>query len=101
MSSDLFEEVGLGHLSDEAKNQVMEKLLGSIQNRVLIRVIDDLPEADQAELEKLLETDPTPEQISTFLAQKNIDMNSLIVQESFTLKADLMAMAEQIKHTQN
>jgi hypothetical protein len=96
ISSDIFQEIGLSHLPDGQKEQMLAQLIESVNNRVMIRVLDDLPEADQIDLKELLDRGAKDEEIRIYLEGKGVRLAELAAQEALVLKAELIAKSKEL-----
>jgi hypothetical protein len=92
----LIEELGLGHLSEEQKNQMNDQLADILQNRVTVRILEILTDEEKAELDKLVAAGDD-EKADVFLTEK-VPGLELIVQEEFeSLKREMIKRNEDLK----
>lgn len=97
VEGDIFELMGIEHISEEKKQIIMQGFIEAVQANVLVRV-DDLLQTDHdhSELRRLLENG-TDEETSQFLVQKNINIADLVLEESLLQKNKLIQMAQTVK----
>ncbi|MEK7548284.1 MAG: hypothetical protein AAB499_00025 [Patescibacteria group bacterium] len=96
VEKDFFTLAGLEKLSDAEKDALLENILNTIRNRVVIRIIESFPESERLHLDSVLQGEDE-EQISTLLTNKHIDVDRLVAEESLTFKSQLLRSLAEIK----
>jgi hypothetical protein len=90
--TDLFEKLGLAGLSPEQKEKYLQEWTDMVQQKVTLRVMNELSEEDQKKLEKL-----SGKAFEEFL-QKNIpNFNAIMVEETVRFREDLIADANYLR----
>jgi len=97
VEKDFFDLTELENLSDEQKQEIMQKLLVGVENRVLIR-IDDLLQGLSNEQFKNLLRQGNEHEISKFLEDKGINVKQLVVEESIMQKKQIVEAIRQIRN---
>jgi hypothetical protein len=88
----LIKILGLEDLPDERKVQVLEKVNQLVQQRLLIRVVDSLSEADLATFQKLLDGDDQSA-VNDFLQTHVPQMTEWLQEELVKVKEELGGLA--------
>lgn len=94
MNQDLIKILKLDHLPEEEKEQLKEKMINTIQGRVMARVMDSLSTEDQKKLGELLDGE---DKVTTedFLKEK-VALRDIVLQETLLYKAEMIDNAQQI-----
>lgn len=87
-SAVLFKELGLEGISDEQKAELVEQMATIVQNRVALRIVDVLGEAELNELNKLITT-ADDEAIGQYLDANVPDYQAIVAEEVRRLKVEL------------
>ena len=85
--------LGIENLPLERKNQILQKITGLIEKRLLIRIHDGLAEKQQAEFGQLLESGES-EKLSAFLEKHVPDLAVWIAEEASQIKQELAQWLE-------
>lgn len=93
IEEDILKLLGLDDASDEKKDELYQKMLSTIQNRVVARLLDELDEESREKFKKLLDKNDEKE-IKTFLQTKDIDMNELMAQETLIYKTEIVVLVK-------
>lgn len=96
IEGDFFKEAGLDNLPEEEKKKLLQKMLESIKNRVLVRIDDLISEAKREDFHKILEKG-SDEEIRGFLEANKIDLEQLTIEESILQKAELLKAIKDAK----
>lgn len=97
VTKDLFELLGIDNASDEQKDQIRARMLETIRDRTLLRIADALSPEDFEAYKQLLDQPEDPEvdkQIDSFLAERDIDVNAITVEETILVKAQAAEAAK-------
>jgi len=70
MKKDLYKQLGLQDLSEESKQEFLEKMNEIILKRVFLAVAEKLSQEDQKHLEGLVEKESEPKIVEDFLLKK-------------------------------
>lgn len=84
----LVKTYNLENVPEEQQNQMLEKIGSLIFQAILIRVIPMLSEEKQEELEKILATDATPDDLLIFLAKEIPDFKNIVGEEAENFKKE-------------
>jgi len=67
----------------------MTKMMESVRDRVLVRIVDELGEIKKDQFFRLLD-DKNDENIKSFLESNGIDVNTLVAQEALMYKKEFL-----------
>lgn len=96
INKDILELLGTSDLSEDEKADFYQKMIDTIENRVIGRIADQLTEEEQQEWNKIGES-KDKQKMDEFLKAKNIDINQLTLQETLSYKAEIAVLAQPIK----
>lgn len=91
--TDLFTQLGLQSLPQKEKERIFEDLQNLVNDRVLLRIMNTLNEQEK---EKFLAL-TTEEETTKFLQEKGIDPAVLAMEESLTVREELIRDAGYIE----
>ena len=97
IKQDLFKLLGLEAISDTEKAALYQKVLTTIQNRVIAQLMDKFSDDDAEEFGKYAEANDQ-DGLSQFLKERNIDILDLMVKEALVYKAELVTLAQPFLH---
>lgn len=80
--------LGINLLPVEKQKEVMERLGAIVYQEVMLRVLDILNEEDKDEFEKLIEKNPDPENVFSWLAVKIPNIDEIVGEESDKLRKE-------------
>ena len=66
-----------------------QKMAEIVQNRVMVKIDDQLNEQDKTEWQKVAE-EGNKEKMDSFLKQKNIDVAKMLIEEAIIYKTEMM-----------
>lgn len=89
VEGDIFDLAGLENMPDDQKEQIMTKMMESVRDRVLVRIVDELGEIKKDQFFRLLD-DGDDQDIKSFLSDNNIDINALVAQEALIYKKEFL-----------
>jgi len=90
----IIKSLELDKLSEKEQEDTLLRIGGIIYQNVLMRVLDVMEDKDQDEFEKLLDNNGSPEEIFTFLKNKNPNFEQIITEEAMKFKnkaSDIMS----------
>ena len=96
--NEMFEELGLSALSDDRKENMMEQMVDTILNRVMLRVEPSLTEADKDLLDELQEKDDG-QAMTEFLMSRASNLPAIADEEIQNYKAELKRNLQVISDT--
>ncbi len=88
-AGNLFEDIGMGDLSDVEKGAVLGDLLESIQTRALQRVVEGFSEAQIEALSEVVKSDD-PSKLEDFLLENAPDFPTIYEEEAKKLREELI-----------
>lgn len=88
--------LGINALPVEQQKEAIERLGGIVYQEVMIRVLDQMEEEDKNEFEKLLATNPDPETMFKFLAEKVPEIDTIVTEEAEKLRGEATEIMGQI-----
>ncbi|MEI7792292.1 MAG: DUF5663 domain-containing protein [Candidatus Berkelbacteria bacterium] len=89
VAGNLFEEIGMGDLSDIEKGAVLADLLESIQTRALQRTVEGLTDAQIESLAEVIKTDD-PTKLEDFLLENAPNFPTIYEEEAKKLREELI-----------
>ena len=91
ISSDVIDLMGLSNLPEEKKQELREKIISTIENRALARIMGMIKERNKLEeLEKL----EGKEALAKFFTENHIPYEDIFSEEALAYKAQLKTAAE-------
>lgn len=91
VNKDLFELLGIEKASDEIKQKILEKMMTTVDARVVNRVAELLSEEDAKHFHQLSEQND-PQRIIDFLVSKEIDLPQIVTQEATRHRTEIVQM---------
>ena len=88
VNQNIIEILGIDKLPVEQQKEAMERLGGIVYQEVMLRVLDLMTDEDKDAFEKLMEENPDPEVMFTYLASKVPNIDTMIVEEAESLKKE-------------
>ena len=92
-NQDILTLLGLEALSDEEKAEQYQKMLQTVENRVLERVIRSL-ESEALEHFKQLIDSGSDEELGKFMASQRIDLAKIVAEEALAYKIEISTLAD-------
>ncbi len=93
---DLIKELGIDQLPKEEQEKMLLEINEVIQQRILIRVAEELEDAKVEEMEKLLaDESTTPEQVQEFLTANVENFEQKVLEEIGGYKQELLDFMSQ------
>lgn len=90
-NKDLFTLLGLQDLPEERKAELTAKMGSLVQRDVMMRALDELSDAEQDELEKLIERHPDDlEKMYAFMEGKVPDIDDIVKESIESLRGELL-----------
>lgn len=89
LNTDILELMGAENMTEEEKNQIYQKMMQTIQNRVLARVVDSLSEDQYSELKELLEKN-NEEGFAVLAQEAGFDLPQLFSEEALLYKIEMV-----------
>lgn len=96
LTVNLIKAFGFEALSPEEQADVMERIGEVVNQRILIRAISELQDADKDSLNTFLATDPSYEAIFEFLRGKLADFDVMVREESDRFKEESMEFMSRV-----
>lgn len=90
--SDLFERMGLSGLAAGEKQKYIEEWSSMIQDAVMLRIWDGLPEEDRKQLDAL-----NGDEFDAFLAEKVPGLDAIVAEETIKFREGLIADSSYIQ----
>ena len=87
LKNNLIAMLGVEDLPEEDRLRIIDQAAELVQKRVIIRLLEEMSDADAAEAAKLSDK---PEELLEFMMGKGADIGTLIGQESERLKNELV-----------
>jgi hypothetical protein len=96
INNNIIKILGIDTLPIEQQKETMEKLGAIVYQEVMLRALDAMTDEDKDEFEKLIEKDPSPEAMFTFLSQKVPNLDAIAKEEAEKLHAESADIMSQI-----
>ena len=93
IEEDILKLLGLDNASVEKKDELYKKMLSTIQNRVVVRLLDELDKDSREKFKKLLDKEKE-EEIEKMLKNKGININELMAQEALIYKTEIVGLVK-------
>lgn len=93
LDKDIFELLGLTHLSAEEKKKLTKTITDTVEGRVWDRLFDQLTKEGKIEGYKTA-LDAGDEKLGQFLSSNNIDLNQMFTEEAMALRMQLTSAAD-------
>ncbi len=97
MRETLIKTYHLESASVEKQDEMIEKIGGMIFQGVLLRIAPNMNEAQQNELERLVSTDTTPEELMGFLNKEVPNFQAIVADEAERFRQESEAIMSQVK----
>ena|ERR1035437_4719497 len=88
INDNIIKTLGIDALPVEQQKEAMEKLGAIVYQEVMLRVLDIMTEEEKDEFEKLIEKNPDPETMFTFLAEKVPTIDTIVAEEAEKLRTE-------------
>ncbi len=88
LAADIFDLMGMSNLPDDQKIAMLTKMNAIVGQRIMFRVMDQLSEADNEALDKLIQAEAGQDEINNFLKGK-VDLEMIITEEITQFKQQL------------
>jgi hypothetical protein len=79
--------LGIETMPAELQQEATERLGGIVYQKAILRALDIMTDEEDGEFEKLLEKDPDPEAIFTFLSMKIPTIAAIVTEEAEKVRA--------------
>ena len=86
---DIFELLGIENAPQEKKDEILNNMTRTIQNRVIARVLDGLDDASVKEFEKIID-EGDDQKTKTFLDAKGVDLTQITAEEALNYKTEII-----------
>ena len=96
IDQDIFTILGLDHLPQEEKDALFAKAYDTVLHRALLRVADQLDDAQMEQLTALLGSDDE-EAVDAFFERHGIDIDQIMISETLEYKTEMATLAETLK----
>lgn len=96
INNNVIKTLGIDTLPLEQQKEAMEKMGAIVYQEVILRVLELMTEEDKDEFEKLLEKNPDPETMFTFLGQKVSNVEEIVAEEAEKFRAESADIMSQI-----
>ncbi len=93
VAENLIKALGIETLPDEQKARILDQCAGVIEQRLMLRLMESLPEEKQTELGTLVK-DGKDQAINDFLGEMAPNFEDWIVDEAAQLKDELRGLGE-------
>jgi predicted transposase YdaD len=87
-NKNIIEILGIDKLPTDKQKEAMERLGGIVYQEVMLRALETMTEEDKDAFEKMIETNPDPEAMFTYLGTKVPNLNEIVSEEAESLRAE-------------
>ena len=88
INNNIITTLGIDKLPADQQKEAMERLGAIVYQEVMLRAIDAMTDEQKDEFEKLIEKDPDPETMFTFLSEKVPNIAAIVAEEADKLRTD-------------
>ena len=96
LNKDILELMGAKNMPEEKKQELYQKMMETIQNRMIGKAFDLLEEKDKAEFKRLAEEQKKSE-LEEFLKARGINLSKMMLQESLLYKTEMAELSKTIQ----
>lgn len=89
LTKDILELMGAENMTPEEKANIYNKMMHTVQNRVLARVLDDLSDSEYEELKKILDIGDT-DGFEKFATEIQLDLAKIYAEEALLYKIEMV-----------
>lgn len=93
LTKDILELLGAEKMTAAEKATIYNKMLQTIQNRILVRIVDALTEEQYAEFKKILEEN-NEEKFAEFYQKTGLDLAQLYAEEALLYKIEIVNLVD-------
>ncbi|TSC93562.1 MAG: Uncharacterized protein CEN91_208 [Candidatus Berkelbacteria bacterium Licking1014_85] len=97
LNKDILELMGAKNMPEDKKAELYQKMLETIQNRVIARIADELSDADLDTFKTLADAGDK-QKLEEFLTSKNIDIAKLMLQEALIYKTEMVTLSKPLQN---
>jgi len=97
VEKDILTLMGLNNLSDEEKTDILGKLVDTLNQKIIFRLVLDLTGSNREEFERLLSKKANPEEIALFLQNKVPNIDDIITEEVISFKKQMTDFVTNLK----
>jgi hypothetical protein len=94
LNQNIITALGLEALDDAKKIALLDKMGDLVQKRLVLRLVEQMTEAEKNEFEKLSEAESEPEKIAEFLQKCFPDFFAMAEEEVMRLKQELAGVVK-------
>ncbi|MFA4930356.1 MAG: hypothetical protein WC570_00600 [Patescibacteria group bacterium] len=94
IEGDLFELAGLENLPEGKKEEMISKMMESVRDRVMVRIVEELGQENEAEFFSLLDEN-NDDEIREYLDSYGIKLDMLVTEEALVYKKELLDLIQQ------
>lgn len=94
LNKNILEMMGANNLPDGEKEKLIQKMVDTIQFRVIARIDDVLKTDENRENFKKILNSGDNEKINKFLTSQDIDTEKLMLEEAISYKTELVALSK-------
>lgn len=88
INENIIKTLGIDSLPVEKQKEAMERLGAIVYQEVMLRVLEILSEEDKDEFEKLIEKNPDPEIMFSFLGDRISNLEEIVNEEAEKLRKE-------------
>ena len=100
IDTSIIDLLGIQGATDDQKQQIIDDALATIHTRILARILDSIPEPEQASFDQLIDSGDN-EKVKLYLIQKGIDMTRIASEEALNHKVELVGLVKDNAHNQH
>lgn len=91
LQGNIIDLLGLQHLPEDRKQQLLAQMSQVLQDRLTDRLIESMSKDQRDQFERLLNSDPTPDQVDAFFKATVPDYVELAMDEVVKFKKELVS----------
>lgn len=86
---ELVEEFGLGRLSEEKQNELLDKMVEALMKKIMIVTMERLGESGMEDYDVFMQTDPEIESVNAYLLEKIPGYDEMIADAIVEFKKEM------------
>ena len=94
LEKDIIDLIGGKNFTDKQKDELYEKMLDTIMNRVIVKISERLSDEELKELNAIAEKG-NKDKFFVFFKKRKIDINQMFIEQATVYKVEMVALTSQ------
>jgi|GEM_PF-2685634 len=95
ISQEILDAMGMNNLTESEKQDLYQTMIATVQDRVLARLLDELPSSKRIELVRLL-NHATADEVSAYIAGEIPNLDAIMGEEALRYKGEMIENAAHV-----